>query len=253
MNISVQSFFTFFMWSMALQSISDRPLTLKESVVVGGVVGAAEVALPGQPLSYAMNAAIKKEPFAWSRSYQGFLVNAGGQMPIAAVQKVVQAKGSQWIESFQNHPLSDMQKGGVSFVAGVAGAVVDTPSNTIQLYLQRKSNIGKGMLDAYKEIGMRGCFKGFVPNAFMKEAPFTVGYQILALKGKEVAKEYVGDNLAATAIGGTSAGVFTAIATHPGAVIRNKMQGDPFANVYTTTWKTIQKICQEEGVQGLLN
>ena len=251
MNRIVQFFFIFFMCSFSLKFTIDRSLTLKESVIVGGAVGAAEVAFPGQLLSYAMNSAIKKEPFVWSRSYQGFLVNAGGQMPITAVQKLVQVKGAQCIETFQGHKLSDSQKGLVSFAAGVAGAVIDTPSNAIQLYLQKKSNVGKSMLNAYKDLGGKGCFRGFMPNAFMKEAPFTIGYQILAQKGEKVAQEYVDNKLVAAAIGGTGAGVFTAIATHPGAVVRNKMQGDPFANIYTTTLKTVQKICQEEGIQGL--
>lgn len=234
------------------QKETTRPLTLGQSIVVGGLVGAAEVAFPGQPLSYAMNQAIKKEPFAWSNSYKGFAVNAVGQMPITALQKAVQAKSSQWLEASQGAQLSDWQKAGVSYTAGVAGALVDTPSNTVQLYLQNPTNKGKTTEQACKELGMKS-FRGFGPNAFLKEGLFAVGYQMLAEKGTDVAQEYVGNNLAAVALGGAGAGVVTAVVTHPGAVMRTKMQNDPHRATYTTSWQTMQKIFQDEGAKGFFN
>lgn len=227
-----------------------KPLTLGQNIVLGGVVGAAEVAFPGQPLSYAMNQAMKKEPFVFSKSYAGFAANAGGQMPITAVQKAVQALGTDLVSTSQGAPLSDWQNAGVSYAAGVAGAVIDTPSNAVQLYQQNKANAGKNMVQALQALGSKS-FRGFAPNAFMKEGPFAVGYQMLAGKGKEVAHHCgVTNNLAAVAVGGAAAGVFTAVVTHPGAVMRNKMQNDPHATTYTTLWQTAKKVFQEEGVRG---
>jgi len=237
-----------------------KPLTLGQSIVVGGVVGAAEVAFPGQPLSYAMNVAIKnaqlpqvqRERFVFSHSYKGFAANALGQMPITAMQKAVQSKGTQWAEKEKGSALSDWQKAGVSYAAGVAGAVIDTPSNAVQLYLQDKANAGQNTAQALRTLGGKS-FRGFAPNAFLKEGPFVVGYQMLAQKGAQVAQKYVGDNLAAVALGGAAAGVVTAVATHPGAVMRNKMQNDPDKKTYTSSWQTAKKVCVDEGVKGLFN
>ncbi|MCX5923826.1 MAG: hypothetical protein NTZ68_00150 [Candidatus Dependentiae bacterium] len=249
--------FTYFMAFCAVTTFGaypsqekQRPLTLAESTVIGGVVGAAEVALPGQILSYGMNKAIKKEKFVWRDSYKGFAANAVGQMPITAVQKVVQVKGSQYIEVLQGCPLSDGQKVGVSFASGIGGAFIDTPSNAVQLYLQDKSNSGKSTWRAVKEL-KRQCFRGFASNAFIKEGPFAVGYQFLAPKGTQAALQYVEIPEVATAFGGAAAGVFTAVLTQPGAVLRNKMQNDTAGTTYRATWQTVQKILKEEGWKGL--
>src|SRR5688500_4761492 len=78
---------------------SDRSLNVAESVIVGGLVGAAEVAFPGQLFSYAMNSKIKNTPFVLTDSYKGFAVNALGQMPIVAMQQAVKTKGTQLVEA----------------------------------------------------------------------------------------------------------------------------------------------------------
>lgn len=228
----------------------SSPLSLMESIAVGGVVGAAEVALPGQIFSYGMNQAIKGKKFVWADAYKGGVVNALGQAPITAVQKVVQVKGSRAIELAQGSELSDAQKVGVSYAAGVAGAVIDTPSNAVQLCMQNETQGKKTMMQAMCHLKEK-CHRGFVANAFLKEGLFAVGYQALAPKGQEIAKGYVGDNIAAVAIGGAAAGVVTAVATQPGAVIRNKMQNDPFAT--TSTMQTAKNIFVSEGMKGFFS
>lgn len=225
-----------------------RPLTFTESIFLGGTVGAAEVLFPGQPLSYAMNHAIKQKskpiaqrtPINWRNSYQGLTANAVGQMPITAVQKAVQVKGSQLTEQTQGQALSTWQKMMVSYMAGVAGAFIDTPSNAIQLHLQKEGNGHKNTLQAAKELG-KNCGRGFTVNALLKEGPFAVGYQMLAGEGEKIAQQYVGDNLAATAMGGAGAGVVTAIATHPGAVLRNKIQSDVSQSIGQVVTNTIKQ------------
>ena len=241
-------------------SEKHKPLSLRQSIVVGGLVGAAEVTFPGQPLSYAMNLAIKNSalvksdqlPFVLTNSYQGFATNALGQMPITAVQKGIQAKGTEWIKASQNCELSDLQNAGVSYVAGIGGALIDTPSNAMQLYMQNAANAGKNMRQAFAELGKKS-MRGFTANAVLKEGPFAVGYQMLAPKGTKLAEAYVGDNVAATVLGGVTAGVVTAVVTHPGAVIRNKMQGDLEGTAYPTMLKTASKICKEDGPRALFS
>lgn len=230
----------------------EMSLSLAENIAVGGIVGAAEVAFPGQMLSYAMNQAIKKEAFVLTKSYAGFTANALGQMPIVAMQKVVQVMGSDKLEKWQGSSLSEKQKIGISYLAGVAGAMIDTPCNAIQLFLQDKANIGKTTRHAIKELGAKA-YRGFGANALMKEGPFAVGYQYLAGKCRAGVQPYVGDNMSATALGGSIAGVVTAVVTQPGAVIRNKMQSDLCGDrsMYSSIWSTAQKIYKEGGARAL--
>lgn len=225
---------------------------LLENIAIGGFVGAAEIAMPGQMLSYAMNCAIKNEPFVLAKSYAGFTANALGQMPITAMQKIVQVMGSKQLESWQGCSLSERQKIAMSYLAGVAGAVIDTPCNAVQLFLQDKVNAGKTTRQAVKELGAKS-FRGFGANAFAKEGLFAVGYQYLAGKTTQAVKPYVGDGIGAAALGGSAAGIVTAIATHPGAVIRNTMQSDLFRDksVYKNAWQTAKYICRQEGFSGL--
>lgn len=229
---------------------ADSSLTMAESVAVGGVVGAAEVAFPGQLFSYAMNKAINKQPFVMKDSYNGFGVNALSQMPITAMQMATQTMGKQFVEQWQEAPLSGMQSAVVSYGAGVAGALIDTPSNAIQLYLQEAANSGKSSWQAVKALRLNA-FRGFVANAFLKEGLFAVGYQVLAPKGREVVANYVGDNVVAAALGGAGAGVLTAVVTHPGAVLRNTIQAAVMQQRYLTVWKAVQQVCATQGCKGL--
>lgn len=227
-------------------------LGLVESIAIGSVVGAAEVAMPGQMLSYAMNCAIKNEPFIFSKSYAGFMVNALGQMPITALQKGAQFVGSQQVETYQGRSLSEIQKIVISYFSGVAGAVIDTPCNAIQLFLQDKAHIGKTTRQAIKELGSKS-FRGFGVNAFAKEGLFAVGYQYLAGKATHKLNPYVGDNIGAVALGGSVAGIITAVGTHPGTVIRNMMQSDLSRNksIYKNGLQAASEICKKDGFAGL--
>lgn len=229
-----------------------KPLTLSQSIVIGGLVGAAEVALPGQVLSYAMNQAVTKQPFIITNSYKGFVANAGGQMPITALQNVVLAKGSAALEVMTGEKLSDSQKASISFMAGVSGACVDTPSNAIQLYLQKPTpatQAKKSVMQACHELGFKGLSRGFAANALSKEGPFAVGYQWLAPKTSEVLEPYTGKGILSTALGGATAGVITAIATQPGAVLRTKMQTD-WDWQYKNTYAAAKHTYQTEGPRG---
>ena len=226
----------------------QRLLTLPESIVVGGIAGAAEVTFPGQMLSYAMNRAIAHEPFRLLDSYKGFGVNLVGQMPITAMQKLVATFGHQQMQSLQGRTATDTESLLISSLAGVAGACIDTPCSAIQLYQQRFAQRKLSMLQAAREL-KRSSFRGFTANALLKEAPFVVGYQFLAHKGKEFIQPYVKKESHATVAGGVGAGILTALITQPGTVIRNKMQSD-LEGVYASTAQTVRTIFQQEGMKG---
>lgn len=191
-----------------------------------------------------------KKAFVLKESYRGFGSNAIGQMPITAVQQIVKNQGTLFTQTMQNEALSDKQKLGVSFTAGVAGSFIDTASNAIQLHQQQGDHTGKKAWQVAQRLQWK-MFRGTTPNALFKEGPFVVGYQVLADKGKEFTLNYTNNETAANIIGGVSAGVITASITQPGAVLRNRMQADLTRKIYKNTLQSIHKIVQEEGVQGL--
>ena len=244
-----------------------RALTITESIAVGGLVGVAEVALPGQPLTYATNSIIAAKaqkarglaqpmpkfhtaqiPSLIAKSYTGFGANATGQLPITAMQKVIQVKGSELVEKWQDAKLTAMQKTTISLAAGTGGAIIDTPSNAIQLFLQHPDNKGKTNLQAFRTLGTKS-MRGFFPNAAFKEAPFTAGYQVLRPECETLTSQVVDDQYAQKVLGGATAGLITAIATQPGTVLRNRMQSDLGGK---TTLQTAKHIYSHEGFKGFM-
>jgi hypothetical protein len=251
MNKKVQFFTIFCMVSTLLQPSSDRPLTLPESLLVGGLAAVMEVGLPGQILANATNLAIRNQPFVPSQCYQGFTAHAMGQMPIVAVQNMVDSQGTQALQARQNDPLSDFQKAGVAAVSGAAASLIDTPSNAVQLFLQRPEGKNKTNMQACKELGVKGLTRGATVNAGLKEVPFVMAYKFATPKAAKFLQEQgVENKLLATAVGGACVGVVTAVVTQPGAVIRGTMQNDPHADVYKTARQTVRKIYERDGAQG---
>lgn len=244
------------LYGTALLSVeqNQRSLSAAEGFAVGAAVSGAEVIFPGQILAYATNRAINKKPFVMSDCYRGFSVHFGSIVPIGAVQKMVQTTSSSELQRRQGHELSRWQKACVSYMAGVAGSLIDTPLNAVQLGLQDELYAGKSSRYVMRSLG-RNMVRGWAPNAFIKEGPFAVGYQMLAAEGQHTMQNYVQDEHVAQVLGGVGAGVLTALITQPGAVLRNRMQGDLFdvknKAPYKTTLQTMQQIVKNEGVCGL--
>jgi Mitochondrial carrier protein len=252
MNRKVQFFIIYCMVAGSLLASKDRSLTLPESIVAGGLGGFVEVTVSGQPLTYWMNQKIKNKPFVLKHSYQGFAAHAGGVMPITATYKAVQAQGSQFLKARQDEPLTQGQNVGVSCTAGLSAALFDTPSNAVQIFLQKEENKGKSTMQACKELRFAGLGRGYGANAILKEGPFAVGLQVLVPIMNTKMQKYVENKTSAQALGAAAAGVMTAVVTQPGAVVRNTMQADYTRATYTSTVQTVQKICKEQGPQALL-
>jgi len=232
----------------------ERPLSAAEGFAVGAAVAGAEVVLPGQIFLYGMNCAINKKTFVPSHCYRGFSAHIGSMIPVGAVQKMVLTAGAEEIEGRQGRPLSWLQKASVAYMAGVAGSVIDTPLNAVQLGLQDEAFAGKKSRDEMRFLG-RNMARGWVPNAFMKEGPFVVGYGMLAAEGDRFMHNYTDDARVAKVVGGVGAGVVTAMLTQPGACLRTRMQNDLFNSKcsapYKTTMQTAREIIKADGFTGL--
>ena len=138
MNKNIHFVIVCSMLNLFSYSSSDKPLTLPQSIFTGGIAGSLEVLAPGHAFSVGMNKAINQEKFNWRDIHKGGMVNAVVQFPITAVVKTVAVKGSQCIESTKGNKLSDAENAAIALFSGCAGAVIDTPANTIQLFQQKK-------------------------------------------------------------------------------------------------------------------
>lgn len=238
----------------ALCSDRPRPLSLVQSCMVGAFTGAAEVVFPGQVLAYRMNQAIKKEPFVLAHSYRGFTANVLGGMSIVGAQKIVETKAAHIVELVQGDKLSRNQNNAIFYMAGVVGALIDTPCNAAQLSLQESSNVGSNLAKEARKLGSKS-LRGFAPNAFIKEGPFVVAYQTFVGPAEACAAQYIDNPSAVKVVGGLGAGVFTAVITQPGAVLCNTMQGDLFkpngGKLYRTAQQTALDIIKQDGARGL--
>src|SRR5277367_2429950 len=86
-----------------------------KDIAKGSAMAVGEVLVPGQPLSYWMNRVIDGKQFRFTRSYEGFGPNAIGQMPITAIQVMVESQATQALRAYQHTDPNNAQKLGISF------------------------------------------------------------------------------------------------------------------------------------------
>lgn len=226
----------------------QQPLSFTESVVVGGLVGAAEVMLPGQALYYVANMAVQnkvisRNPADW---YKGVFPNAVGVAPIAAIQKATNTQATEAITTMQEHDLSAGQRLAVAFGAGVTGAVVATPQEAISTYMG--NNTTKTTRQAMSDLGTRA-WRGFRPMA-AREGVFSSGYQAVEPMMQDAAKSTMGNTTTAAVAGSVAAGVVTAVVSQPFAVVKTLVQSDPDKAQYKNNFDTVQKIYRQDGAKG---
>lgn len=226
-------------------------LTLMQNIAIGGAAGATEVVSFGQIASYFMNQIIQgkpisRNPFHW---YRGSAVNAASMAPITAVQKVVDAHIRAQMKAAQEHDLSAVQKMTAAFVAGTAGACIATPTEAIPVYMQKPENVQKTTLQATQDLRLRA-WRGFGATA-MRDGLFTIGYMALAPIIQERTQAIIGQSSAASVAGGVTAGLVTAVATQPFAVVKTALQADHTKQKYSNAFDVIRATCAQEGFTGL--
>lgn len=222
--------------------------TLMQNVAVGSLAGVTEVCFLGQPLSYAMNQmvqgkALSRNPLHW---YKGCGANAAGMAPITAIQKAVNSQVQALMKSKQEAELSDAQKMGAAFVAGATSAIAATPSEAIPVYMQKPENAQMTTRQAAMDLKLRA-WRGLGTTA-TRDGLFTVGYSALAPMMQERAKTIMGASQAAEVVGGIAAGVVTAVATQPLAVVKTELQANPN---HRNSFTVAQDIYSKEGLKGL--
>src|SRR5271170_3127209 len=81
-----------------------------KDIIKGSLMGFAEVAFPGQILSYGMNRAIDGKPFRVTQSYRGFWPHALGEMPITVIQTVARSQAERALRAYEHAGPSEVQK-----------------------------------------------------------------------------------------------------------------------------------------------
>lgn len=240
--------------------------TILKNVAVGAAAGTTEVVVFGQSASYAMNQMIQgrniipKNPSrgvvanvaeAVQSSYRGCKANVAGMAPITAIQVAGTEQGNKVVKEWQNGAaLSDTQKLCVAATAGAASGIVATPSESIPVNMQKPENKGKTTMQVAKGLGIRGIMRGCGPTTG-RDGIFTAGYMSMNAICVEKAKKIVGDNYIAPVAGGIAAGVMTAIATQPLAVVKTNMQADPDKKHYHTAFSTVRSVWRANSIKGV--
>ena len=244
------------------------PPAMWHSLVAGSVAGITEVGLAGHALSYGINRSMQGERFTLDRSkwsqpkimslhpadvYRGIETSAAGMAAITALQMTLNAGVQRMYQAKLNRELNESEKLVPAFCAGVAGAAVATPQEGIPNYQQNiKKNEKRELnsLQAVREIqtkqGRMMLWRGFTPTG-IRDGKFTIGYKLLPNMIENRAKQVFGNNEVTNMGSKITAGVATAIATHPWHVIARHMQNKPSLS---TTAHAARDIYQDQGMQG---
>ncbi|KAK5685968.1 hypothetical protein LTR17_008981 [Elasticomyces elasticus] len=250
----------------ANQKTKEKPSPLR-SIIAGSTAGAVEIAI-----TYPAE-------FAKTRTQLNSRLAAGQRLPWPPF-------GAQWYAGCTTLILGNSIKAGVRFVAFdqykemlgngdgtisgpmtvvsgfLAGAteslVAVTPFESIKTQLiddrKRAQPRMKGFLHGsaliFREQGVRGFFKGFVPTTARQAANSAVRFSSYT-SIKQLAQSYVAPgeklgSLATFGIGGL-AGTITVYATQPIDVIKTRMQSLDAKGLYKNSFDCGMKIWREEG------
>lgn len=239
------------------------------NTLIGAIAGVLEVTV-NQPLIFFKNAlqtkmAIPKNPLTW---YRGYAVNAGSLAPITAIQ--VAASGlyydllfapkvspttssSAAVSAAATASPSLFANATSAMLAGMTSGLVSGPAESVILQQQFT---GANAVDTLKrmaaEAGARSVYRG-TSYAMFRDGVFTAGFMALgpflsrsfrplfaAKSGKPAAGAdgpvtvSAAGELAARLLGGSTAGVVAAVATHPADTIKTRYQSDFRATKYSS-------------------
>ena len=213
------------------------------SLGVGAVAGVIEISAT-QPLFYFKTCAQKGIPIPWRRPstwYRGYVVNAGSNAPITAIQLGAKALLTSALAE-DGRTLSDHKKVFVSAVSGALSALV-CPAEYVMTCQQ---DTGKAFVPTARALwsqGFKSIYRGFTPT-MIRDGGYAAGYLAIAPLVTRKMMEHVDNQHLATLSGGVLTGVGATVFTQPFDMIRGTMQLNAQGNVR----ETIKRLYKEGGV-----
>lgn len=213
----------------------------------GSATGAIEV-MVDQPLIRVKNdfQQGKKLSLKPHELYKGSGVNVACMVPTTGVQIMANKALENVLPG--DDTLSKTER---AMAAGALAAPLASVTETVVIHQQ---NTGKNALDTIdyliKNAGKGVLGRGMLATA-LRDSGFTVGYLTAYPLLEKNIRKHIDNPAIATALGGVTAGVGTAIVTHPFDTIKTHMQVDYKKAKARTMWQTIKTIYQKDGYKGL--
>lgn len=223
----------------------NHPLTPIENIFIGIVGGAVEVTVD-QPLVRFKNELQKRKKgekvftrqmFSRQALYGGYSANAVGMAGVTAVQVAANEGIKNKISQNGQRQLSTVEKFASAFAAGSMSAFVACPSelvmdrhydNVKDFKAEQEAEMKMGKTSASKPTptyfntmtkmvrsqGMPVFYRGIF-QTMMRDGGFTAGYAAGAKYFKDKYMPYTNKEWMAAVAGGCTAGVLSAVVTHP--------------------------------------
>lgn len=183
-----------------------RKPTVSQSIVIGSVAGGVEV-LADHPLWTIKTRLQQGQPFTLNPSvlYCGMIPNIASMIPITALQVGLDAGARKWV--FKDAPLSDKQRMGSAFLAGVGSSFVSCPTEMVMTRQGMAASTFYEAVDSlYRSEGVRGFYRGLSATA-LREGGFTTFFLAGAPILKAKMKPYCSNEAVATLASGVGAGI----------------------------------------------
>ncbi len=213
----------------AAQLAKQKPATVMQSFITGSVAGAVEVGC-NHPLWSLKTMVQRGEPFTLNPAvlYRGIYPNMASMVPISALQVGLNGYIQNVVLKKDATQLSNVERLGSAFVAGVGSAFVSCPTEMIMTY-QNKNGGGfyAGGTHLAKRAGL-SCLYTALPATATREGMFTASY----LAVKPVLKAYIQDfcpnEMVASIVSGIFAGIGGALISQPVDTMKSAQQAaDP--------------------------
>lgn len=194
-------------------SESRSKTTLAQSLVTGSVAGATEV-LVDHPLWVIKTRMQSGQPFSLNHRilYRGIVPNASSMIPSTALQ-VGFNRGFQEVLFKNTADLSNTQRLGSAFMAGMASSFVSCPTEMVMTY---QGKMGGGFYQAGKQIvsqgGYRALFTGLLATA-LREGKFTAFFLGVTPMLKAQIQPHCSNDYTASLLAGMGAGVGATLAS----------------------------------------
>lgn len=224
-------------------------ITVPQSIVMGAVAGATEVFV-NHPLWSIKTRLQRGDAFTLNPFllYRGIFPNAASMVPITVLQMSLN-RGFQSLFFKDSRSLSDYQRIGSAFVAGVGSSAVSCPTEMVMTY---QGQTGGSFYAAGKYLvnqsGWRSLFVG-LPATAMREGMFTTFF----LAGKPMLNArmqgfFKNDYLASLA-SGIGAGLGATLASQGVDTLKTIQQAAKLLQP-VSLWEAARKLYSIEGISG---
>lgn len=225
----------------------SKTLSLANSLVIGSVAGMTEV-LVDQPLIYCKNMLQQGQKISLDPRvlYRGFGVNISCMVPTTALQIAANSALEDIIPGIDTSTM--MLR---AFGAGALSALTSTPTELIVLQQQNAGTSTRVTIQNFiEQQGYGVLYRGVSPKA-LRDGVFCVGYlSLYPVLKNEIRATYIDSDPMAMLIAGMSAGVVTAVASHPFDTVATLMQADYARKQNVTMLQTASALYRQNGAKG---